>query len=87
MVDVLAIAMFFGIRGKLNNELKVPEAVTETITTQCPVAHVPALELLAVLQTAVVTAPLLSHPQVTAEVTLSVATFWPLFWKSLSAAA
>jgi hypothetical protein len=64
----------------------VPEAVTDTITTQCPAAHVPAVVLLAVLQTAEVVVPPLSHPQDVVDVTVRVLMFWPLFWKSLSAA-
>lgn len=64
----------------------MPDAVTDTITTQWPAAHVPAVVLLTVLQTAEVVVPPLSHPQDVAEVTIRVLVFWPLFWKSLSAA-
>jgi len=85
-VAVLETLMDFGIPGKLNNELKVPEAVTDTITTQCPAAHVPALGFVTVLQAAEVVVPPLSHPQDVAEVTVRLLTCWPLFWKSLSAA-
>jgi hypothetical protein len=52
----------FVIPGYLINELKVPAAFTDTITTQCPEAQIPALGLTAVLQLADVTVPPLSHP-------------------------
>jgi hypothetical protein len=54
-----------GIPGYLNKELNFAEAFTETITTQCPVAQIPALGLTLELQVAAVIVPPLSHPQET----------------------
>jgi hypothetical protein len=51
-----------GIPGYLNNDVNVPAAFTETITTQCPTAQVPAFGLTFGLQTADVIVPPLSHP-------------------------
>ena len=68
-------------------EVKVPEAVTDTITTQCPAAQIPALGLAPELQPAVIIVPALSHPQEVKELTVRLLALWPLFWKSLSAAA
>jgi hypothetical protein len=53
----------------LNNAVKVPEAVTDTITTQWPEPQVPAEGLIDVLQTAEVVVPPLSQPQEVDEVT------------------
>jgi hypothetical protein len=62
--------------------LKVPEAVTDTSTTQWPEAQTPAPTP---VQAAAATVPLLSHPQETEELTLRLLTFCPLLLKSLSA--
>ena len=56
----------------------MPEAVTDTITIQCPEVHVPALELEEVVQAAEVVVPPLSHPQEVEEVTLRLLTLCPL---------
>jgi hypothetical protein len=61
--------------------LNVPEAVTDTITTQWPEAQVPAP---VPVHADEVTEPPLSHPQETEELTLNP--LCPLFWKSFCAA-
>jgi hypothetical protein len=85
IVEVLDAARVFGIPGKPNIELNVPDAVTDTFTTQWPAAQVPAEGLMVVLQIADVSVPPLSHPQDVEELTESVVVC-PLFWKSLFAA-
>jgi len=94
MVAVLEMVMDCGSPGYLDNELNVPEAVTETITTQWPRVHVPAVGLVPLVQGAEATVPPLSHPHEVVGVGLEVEgvtvralVLWPLFWKSLSAAA
>ncbi len=65
----------------------MPEAVTDTNTTQTPFpVHEPAVGLVAVLQPAEVIVPPLSHPHESEAVTVRALTGWPLLWKSLSAA-
>jgi hypothetical protein len=78
IVEVLDAARVFGIPGKPNNESNDPEAVTDTFTTQCPAAQVPADGLIVALQIADVSVPPLSHPQDVEELTESVAVC-PLF--------
>jgi hypothetical protein len=56
----------------LNRELKVPEAFTVTVTTQCPAAHVPAP---IPVHAAPVTVPALSHPHDVEDVTVRLLTF------------
>jgi hypothetical protein len=64
----------------LNSELKVPEAVTDTVTTQCcPEVHEGGLDGKQAAFVSGVTVPPLSHPQVTVEVTVIVFAAWPLF--------
>jgi hypothetical protein len=72
-MEVFETVIGLGIPGRLNNELKVPEAVTDTVTTQCcPEAHVGGLAGKQAALVSGLTVPPLSHPQVTVDVTVRV---------------
>jgi len=70
MVDVLDILMDEGSPGYVNIGVKVPEAVTVTVTTHTCFDTAVQLFALATVQVCAVVVPPLSHPHAVEEVTV-----------------